>query len=100
MEEDKLARNLDGFYLRVERHGKWVNRCFTDLTLQEQQDWLKRLSMDGKRRLIDGLLECIGKMMEIPDIDDEELSLIALKTGRYVYAVGATLDIAAKQESD
>ena len=100
MEKEKVVRNLDGFYLRVERDGKWVNRCFTDLTLQEQQDWLKRLSMDGKRRLIDGLLGCLGKMMEIPDISDEELSLIALKTGRYVYAVGATLDIAAERESD
>ena len=29
---EKVVRNLDGFYLRVERDGKWVNRCFTDLT--------------------------------------------------------------------
>ena len=100
MEKGKVVRNLDVFYLRVERDGKWVNRCFTDLTLQEQQDWLKRLSMDGKRRLIDGLLGCLGKMMEIPDISDEELDLIAMETGKYVYNVGELLDIAAKQESD
>jgi len=100
MEEDKLARNLDGFYLRVERHGKWVNRCFTDLTDQEQYDWLKKLTMDGKRRIIDGLLECLGKMMEIPDIDDEELALITMETARYVYNVGSILDIEAKYEGE
>lgn len=98
MEEDKLARNLDGFYLRVERHGKMVNRCFTDLTDQEQYDWLKKLTMDGKRRIIDGLLESLNKILELPDVDADELALIAMETARYVYNVGSILDIEAKYE--
>ena len=100
MEEDKLARNLDGFYLRVERHGKWVNRCFTDLTDQEQYDWLKKLTMDGKRRIIDGLLESLNKILEIPDIDADELALIAMATANCVYNVGGILDIEAKYEGE
>ena len=101
MEEDKLARNLDGFYLRVERHGQWMNRCFTDLTDQEQYDWLKKLTMDGKRRIVDGLLESLNKILEIPDIDAEELALIAMETARYVYNVGSILDIEeAKYEGE
>ena len=95
MEEDKLARNLDGFYLRVNRHGKWVNRCFTDLTDQEQYDWLKKLTMDGKRRIIDGLLESLNKILEI-DIDADELALIAMATANCVYNVGEILDIETK----
>ena len=95
MEEDKLARNLDGFYLRVERHGKWMNRCFTDLTDQEQYDWLKKLTMDGKRRIIDGLLESLNKILEI-DIDADELALIAMATANCVYNVGEILDIETK----
>ena len=31
------VRNLDGAYFRVNRNGKWLNRCFTDLTFEERQ---------------------------------------------------------------
>lgn len=45
-------RELDGVYFRVERDGKWVNRCFTDLTEAEREEvmcdrsanWLKSLA--------------------------------------------------------
>lgn len=30
-------RNLDGIYFRVERDGKWLSLCFTDLTREEQE---------------------------------------------------------------
>jgi len=29
-------RNLDGCYFRVERDGKWLNICFSDMTEQER----------------------------------------------------------------
>lgn len=35
-----MERNLDGIYFRVQRDGKWTNRCFTDLTDKEQEDLL------------------------------------------------------------
>lgn len=30
-----IQRNLDGVYFRVERDGKWVSLCFSDLTEDE-----------------------------------------------------------------
>lgn len=33
----KKQRNLDGMYYRVEREGKWLNICFSDLTEGERQ---------------------------------------------------------------
>ena len=37
-----IERNLDGIYFRVQREGKWTNRCFTDLTDKEQEDILNK----------------------------------------------------------
>ena len=46
MEENKnvipIPRELDGIYYRVERDGKWCNRCFTDLTTDEQEEMIKK----------------------------------------------------------
>lgn len=44
-------RNLDGVYFRIERDGKWLNVCFSDLTRDEREgvmkgrdeDWLKSM---------------------------------------------------------
>lgn len=46
------TRNLDGVYFRVNRDGKWTNRCFTDLTDEERlsicegknAEWFKSLA--------------------------------------------------------
>lgn len=38
-----IQRNLDGVYFRVERYGKWVSRCFSDLTEDEMHQ-----VMDGR----------------------------------------------------
>ncbi len=46
-----VARNLDTVYNRVLRHGKPVNRCFTDLTAEEQQEFLSRFGEEGAKRL-------------------------------------------------
>jgi len=44
-------RNLDSVFVRVERDGKMVNRCFTDLTEVEQQKFLATLDHGGVERL-------------------------------------------------
>ena len=31
-----LQRNLDGVYFRMQRDGKWMNICFSDMTEEEQ----------------------------------------------------------------
>ena len=55
-------RGLDGFYLRVKRGDKYVNRCFTDLTTEEQEKWLARLSDEGLRRMVLAFAEIIRTM--------------------------------------
>lgn len=42
---------LDGVYYRVNRDGKWVNRCFSDLTEAEQEAFMNSLPGDGLKRL-------------------------------------------------
>lgn len=34
--EYPVIRNLDGCYFRVERDGKWMNLCFSDMTETER----------------------------------------------------------------
>ena len=66
--EEKNPRGLDGFYLRVKRGDKYVNRCFTDLTKEEQEKWLAKLSDEGLRRMVMELariIRQIGDQFEI-----------------------------------
>lgn len=49
--EEKRPRGLDGFFLRVKRGDRYVNRCFSDLTEEEQKKWLARLSEEGLRSM-------------------------------------------------
>lgn len=32
-----MDRNLDGIYFRVERGGKWMSVCFSDMTPKERE---------------------------------------------------------------
>ncbi|MBQ8918766.1 MAG: hypothetical protein IJ056_01470 [Acidaminococcaceae bacterium] len=65
---EKLPRGLDGFFLRVKRGDRYVNRCFTDLTEEEQRNWLDRLSAEGLRRMTGELLNCVQKMKDMQDL--------------------------------
>lgn len=58
-------RNLDGFYFRVERNGKWQSICFSDLTEDEMQEVIKNKSINWLQVLAVGL----GKV--IRDIGDQ-----------------------------
>lgn len=44
-------RKLDGVYFRVQRNGKWVNVCFTDLTEEEQETKIGKWDNDQLQRL-------------------------------------------------
>lgn len=35
-------RNLDGIYFRVQRDGKWVNVCYSDMTWDERDEIARR----------------------------------------------------------
>ena len=80
MEENKniipIPRELDGIYYRVERDGKWCNRCFTDLTTDEQEEMIKKYDAEGLKRmvmLLAKILRDIGDIFNIvaKDEDDE-----------------------------
>ena len=80
MEENKniipIPRELDGIYYRVERDGKWCNRCFTDLTTDEQEEMIKKYVAEGLKRmvmLLAKILRDIGDTFNIvaKDEDDE-----------------------------
>lgn len=34
----KQQRNLDGVYFRVERDGRWLNVCYSDMTTDERDE--------------------------------------------------------------
>lgn len=34
----KKQRNLDGVYFRVQRDGKWLNVCYSDMTATERDE--------------------------------------------------------------
>lgn len=38
---DKINRELDGCYFRIQRDGKWQNICFSDLTEIERDSVMK-----------------------------------------------------------
>jgi len=60
-----MDRNLDGFYLRVKDGDKFVNKCFTDLTEEQQTKWLNELSKEGVSRI------CLELARIIKTIGDE-----------------------------
>ena len=78
MEENKniipIPRELDGIYYRVERDGKWCNRCFTDLTTDEQEEMIKKYDAEGLKRmvmLLAKILRDIGDTFNIVAKDED-----------------------------
>jgi len=68
-------RNLDGIYTRADRNMKRCNLSFSDLTSDEQDQFLSRLEPEGLRRmckLLAGDLRAIGDKFDIIRVDDEE----------------------------
>ena len=68
-------RELDGFYFRVERNGKWQSICFSDLTEDEMREVIKDKSVDWLQSLAIGL-------------------------GKTIRDIGDQLDLSCKQEGD
>ena len=72
-----VIRELDGVYTRVQRDGKYLNVCFTDLTANEQQEFLNRMDENGLKRMCIILAESVrglGDHFDIVrrDAEDEE----------------------------
>jgi len=63
-----VVRNLDGVFVRAIRDGKPCNRCFTDLTVKEQQLFLDGLDEQGLQRtclIMSKTLRMLGDCFDI-----------------------------------
>ena len=70
-----IERDIDGIYYRVERDGKWCNRCFTDLTTDEQAEMIKEYDTEGLKRMImllAKILRDVGDKFNIIAKDEED----------------------------
>lgn len=60
-----MNRNLDGYYFRVERNGKWQSICWSDLTEEERYKAIDKYDEAALKRL------CVGLGNVIRQIGDE-----------------------------
>ena len=69
------VKNLDGSYFNVQRGGKTVSRCFTDLTMQEQDAALETLDTEALKAMCKSFgnaLRGLCDMCHIEGIGDDE----------------------------
>lgn len=58
----KEKRDLDGVYFRVNRDGKWMDICFSDLTKEERDTVCKGRDVFWLKSLCNILADTIYKM--------------------------------------
>ena len=63
-----MNRNLDGYYFRVKRDGKWDNVCWSDMTDEERDERMTNRSEEWLKSLCKGLGNVIHKIGEDLDI--------------------------------
>ena len=63
-----VKRDLDGVYFRVMRDGKPYNRCFTDLTTAERDEFLELRDEKALRRMCHLLADCVRDIGDQFDI--------------------------------
>lgn len=69
--EKVMNRNLDGYYFRVKRDGKWDNVCWSDMTNEERDEQMTNRSEEWLKSLCKGLGNVIHKIGEDLDITCE-----------------------------
>jgi len=67
-----VCRDLDSVYYRVVREGKYVNRCFTDLTESEQDEIMAEYNAEQLRRLCRYLCISLRQIGDTLDLVREE----------------------------
>lgn len=70
--EIPVSRNLDGVYYRVIREGKHVDRCFSDLTKNEQDDIMSEYNAEQLRQLCRYLCISIRQIGDALDLVRDE----------------------------
>ena len=63
-----VPRELDGVYSRVIRDGKPVNRCFSDLTSEQQERFMQNLDKNGLMTLCKHITEIMRSIADEFDI--------------------------------
>jgi len=99
MNEPKVKRELDGFFLRVKRGDHYEAVCFTDLTDEEQKNWLDRLFGEGLRSMVKVFCENIIIMSQM-DLTDEELRYMAKTTADMLRVFGDNFGITQNDTGD
>lgn len=66
--EPPVQRNLDPVYVRVVRDERHVNRCFSDLTINEQQLFLNSLDKTGLKRMAMVMAEALRNIGDELDL--------------------------------
>lgn len=61
-------RDLDGVYFRVQRGGKWVNRCWTDLTKEEQAQVSEDCPAEWWKAMAENLGACLRALGDELDV--------------------------------
>lgn len=57
-----MDRNLDGYFFRVKRDGKWQSICFSDMTKEEREETCKNKDVKWWRSLATGLIDTLVDM--------------------------------------
>lgn len=57
--EYPIERSLDGVYYRVQRNGKWLNICHSDLTQDERNKCTEKYSLSQMKRLADLMADAL-----------------------------------------
>ena len=86
-----MNRNLDGYYFRVKRDGKWDNICWSDMTDEERdeqmtnrsEEWLKSLCKGLSQRFIGLTIVALGT--SLPEL---VTSVSAARKGKADIAIG------------
>ncbi len=73
MNESKYpkVRNIDGLYFRVERDGKWVNRCWTDMTKAERDRVSKGRSVEWWQSVCEYITDTLRDVCDVLDLMPE-----------------------------
>ena len=87
-----IERNLDGVFFRVERDGKWVNRCFTDLDSAEQNEVMREYNHAQTLRMLEHLCDAMITMAE-KAFDENETATACRLLARVIRDMGDYLDI-------
>lgn len=65
---DKINRELDGCYFRIQRNDKWQNICFSDLTEAERDSVMKDRDERWLKSLCGHLADCLREIGDELDI--------------------------------